>query len=163
GTTLAESPPAAKPGVLDLLRRRVAGVNDWAIGRHGPERALIASSATLYVLPFALLLGVLAMVATCAQTLLSLLCLGPLVARPLAAPRPPRAARRPWGCPSMSPSTELVPVGPPHRPRKRPAARRALVRLARSQQARRAALTVLLSAAAAGLIGLSYASADADP
>jgi hypothetical protein len=63
----------------------------------------------------------------------------------------------------MSPSTELVPVGPPRRPRKRPAAWRALVRLARSQQARRAALTVLLSAAAAGLIGLSYATADADP
>jgi hypothetical protein len=96
GTTLAESPPAAKPGVLDLLRRRVAGVNDWAIGRHGPERALIASSATLYVLPFALLLGVLAMVATCAQTLLYLLCLGALVAGPLAAEARWRRAILAW-------------------------------------------------------------------
>jgi hypothetical protein len=63
----------------------------------------------------------------------------------------------------MSPSTELVPVGPPRRPRRPRAAWRALLRLARSQQTRRALLTALLSAAAGGLIGLSYATADADP
>ncbi|HEY2959378.1 MAG TPA: hypothetical protein VGM21_14415 [Actinomycetota bacterium] len=62
----------------------------------------------------------------------------------------------------MSPSTELVPVGPPRRPRRPRAAWRALLRLARSQQTRRALLTALLSAAAGGLIGLSYATADAD-
>jgi hypothetical protein len=96
GTTLAESPPTAKPGLLDLLRRRVVVVNDWAVGRHGPERALIASSATLYVLPFALLLGVLAMVATCAQAMLYLLCLGALVAGPLAAEARWRRAILTW-------------------------------------------------------------------
>jgi hypothetical protein len=63
----------------------------------------------------------------------------------------------------MSPSTELVPVGQPRRPRRSSAAWRRLVRFSRSQPTRRAALTVLLSAAAAGLIGLSYATADADP
>jgi hypothetical protein len=63
----------------------------------------------------------------------------------------------------MSPSTELVPVGPPRRPRKPWAAWRALVRFARSQQTRRALLTVLLCAAAAGLIGLAYATVDAGP
>jgi hypothetical protein len=58
----------------------------------------------------------------------------------------------------MSPSTELVRVRqePPRR-------RRRLARLSRSPLTRRAALTVLLSAAAAGLVGLSYATADADP
>jgi hypothetical protein len=66
----------------------------------------------------------------------------------------------------MSPSTDLVPVRkqPPRR-RRGPwaAARRGLARCWRSQLARRAALTVLLSGAAAGLVGLSYANADADP
>jgi hypothetical protein len=108
GTTLAESPPSSKPGVLDLLRRRVAGVNDWAIGRHGPERALIASSATLYVLPFALLLGVLAMVATCAQTLLYLLCLGALVVGPLAAEARWRRAILTWWLQPLAAAAALL-------------------------------------------------------
>jgi hypothetical protein len=109
GTTLAESPPAGKAGVLELLRRRVAGVNDWAIGRHGPERALIASSATLYVLPFALLLGVLAMVATCAQALLYLLCLAALVVLPLAAePRWRHAILTWWLLPLAAAATLLA-------------------------------------------------------
>jgi hypothetical protein len=85
GPVMAASPAAGKAGVLELLRRRVAGVNDWVIGRHGPERALIAGSAVVYVLPFALLLGVLAMIATCAQALTYLLCLAAVVVLPLAA------------------------------------------------------------------------------
>jgi len=58
----------------------------------------------------------------------------------------------------MSPSTELVPVR-----REPPRRRRWLARLSRNPLTRRAAVTVLLSAAAAGLVGLSYATADADP
>jgi hypothetical protein len=97
GTVLAASPVASKAGVLELLRRRVARVNDWVIGRHGPERALIAASAVVYVLPFALLLGVLAMVATCAQALSYLLCLAAVVVLPLAAePRWRRAVLTWW-------------------------------------------------------------------
>jgi hypothetical protein len=97
GPVLAASPPAGKAGVLDLLRRRVVGVNDWVIGRHGPERALIAGSAVVYVLPFALLLGVLAMIATCAQALSYLLCLAAVVVLPLAAePRWRRAILTWW-------------------------------------------------------------------
>jgi hypothetical protein len=66
----------------------------------------------------------------------------------------------------MSPSTELVPLRP-QRPRRRrgrwAAAWRRLARFSRSQPTRRAALAVLLAGAAAGLVGLSYATADADP
>ncbi|HEX6675783.1 MAG TPA: hypothetical protein VF486_12245, partial [Actinomycetes bacterium] len=65
----------------------------------------------------------------------------------------------------MSPSTDLVPLRP-QRPRRRgrwAAAWRRLARFARSQPTRRAALAVVLSAAAAGLVGLSYATADAGP
>jgi hypothetical protein len=65
----------------------------------------------------------------------------------------------------MSPSTDLMPVRkqPPRRRGPWAAAQRALARCWRSQLARRAAVTVLLSGAAAGLVGLSYANADADP
>jgi hypothetical protein len=66
---------------------------------------------------------------------------------------------------TMSPSTDLVPLRP-QRPRRRgrwAAAWRRLARFARSQPTRRAALAVVLSAAAAGLVGLSYATADAGP
>jgi hypothetical protein len=109
GATLAESRPSGKAGVLDLLRRQVVGVNDWAIGRHGPERALIASSATLYVLPFALLLGVLAMVATCAQAMLYLLCLAALVVGPLAVePRWRRAVLTWWLLPLAAAAAVLA-------------------------------------------------------
>jgi len=112
GATLAESPPAGKAGVLDLLRRQVVGVNDWVIGRHGPERALIASSAALYVLPFALLLGVLAMVATCAQALLYLLCLAALVVGPLAVePRWRRAVVTWWLLPLAAAAAVLAAAG----------------------------------------------------
>ena len=81
---LQSAPPAKKAGVLASLRRNVSSVNDWAVGRHGPERAFIATSALGYVLPFAVALGVLAMVAACAQTILFLLCLGGLFALPFA-------------------------------------------------------------------------------
>jgi hypothetical protein len=77
---LAEAEPGKKASVLDALRRNVSAVNDWAVGHRGPERAFIATSALGYVLPFAVGLGALAMVAACAQTILFLLCLaGPFV------------------------------------------------------------------------------------
>jgi hypothetical protein len=77
---LAEAEPGRKAGVLDALRKNVSAVNDWAVGHRGPERAFIATSALGYVLPFAVGLGALAMIAACAQTILFLLCLaGPFV------------------------------------------------------------------------------------
>jgi hypothetical protein len=83
-SVLASAPPGKKASLLEALRRNVSAVNDWAVGRRGPERAFIATSALGYVLPFAVGLGALAMVAACAQTLLFLLCLGGLFALPLA-------------------------------------------------------------------------------
>ncbi len=92
-TVLADAPPGRKAGVLDGLRKNITAVNDWAVGKRGPERAFIATSALGYVLPFAVGLGALAMVAACAQTLLFLLCLGGVFALPLAvAGRPQRRA-----------------------------------------------------------------------
>ena len=55
-TVLATAPPAGKAGVLGMLRARVTAVGDWAVGRRGPERAVIATLALAYVLPFALAL-----------------------------------------------------------------------------------------------------------
>ena len=79
-SVLAGAEPDKKAGVLEALRKNVGTVNDWAIGHRGPERAFIATSALGYVAPFAVGLGLLAMVAACAQTLLFLLCLaGPFV------------------------------------------------------------------------------------
>jgi hypothetical protein len=96
-TVLATAPPAAKPGVLGSLRSRVTAVGDWAVGRRGPERAVIASLALAYVLPFALALVALAMLASCAQTLVWLLALaGPLVLPLAADPRRRRAVLRWW-------------------------------------------------------------------
>ncbi len=82
--------PGSKPGVLSYLRRNVSTVNDWTLGRHGPERAFIATSALGYVLPFAVALGVLAMLATCAQALLFVLCLAGVFALPFAVEGPRR-------------------------------------------------------------------------
>ena len=87
---LATAPPGSKSNVLSMLRKSVSSVNDWAIGHHGPERAFIATSALGYVLPFSIALGVLAMLATCAQALLFLLCLAGLFALPLAVEGPHR-------------------------------------------------------------------------
>jgi hypothetical protein len=102
-TVLGDAPPARKANVLDALRKNVSAVNDWAVGRRGPERAFIATSALGYVLPFAVALGALAMVAACAQTLLFLLCLGGLFALPLAVAgrRQRRALVRFWLAPLL--------------------------------------------------------------
>ena len=95
-TVLATAPPAAKPGVLGSLRARVTAVGDWAVGRRGPERAVIATLALDYVLPFALALVALAMLASCAQALVWLLALaGPLVL-PLAVDPRRRHPRLRW-------------------------------------------------------------------
>jgi hypothetical protein len=96
-TVLATAPPPAKAGVLASLRARVTAVGDWAVGRHGPERAVIATLALAYVLPFALALVALAMLASCAQALVWLLVLaGPLVAPLAVDPRRRRAVLRWW-------------------------------------------------------------------
>ncbi len=87
---LVGADPSRKRSLLASLGHDISGVHDWAIGRHGPERAFIATSALGYVLPFALLLGVLAMVAACAQTLLFLLCLTGLFVLPFAVQGPRR-------------------------------------------------------------------------
>jgi hypothetical protein len=100
---LATAPPTAKPGVLGYLRGRVTAVGDWAVGRHGPERAVIATLALVYVVPFALLLVALAMLAACAQAMVWLLCLTGLLVAPLAAdPRRRRAVLRLWLLPLVA-------------------------------------------------------------
>ena len=102
-TVLAGAPPASKPGVLGFLSARVAAVGDWAVGRRGPERAVIATLALAYVLPFALLLVALAMLASCAQALVWLLALaGPLVAPLAVDPRRRRALLRWWLLPLIA-------------------------------------------------------------
>jgi hypothetical protein len=99
---LATVPPAGKAGVLRTLRARVTAVGDWAVGRRGPERAVIATLALAYVLPFALALVALAMLASCAQALVWLLVLAGPVVVPLAVdPGRRRAVARWW----------LVPLG----------------------------------------------------
>ena len=96
-TVLATAPPAAKPGVLGSLRARVTAVGDWAVGRHGLERAVIATLALAYAMPFALALVALAMLASCAQALVWLLALaGPLVAPLAVDPARRRAVLRWW-------------------------------------------------------------------
>jgi hypothetical protein len=101
---LTGAQPGSKAGVLGVLRRNVSDVNDWAIGRHGPERAFITTSALGYVLPFAVALGVLAMLATCAQALLFVLCLAGLLALPFAVEGPRRrgALVRYWLLPVLA-------------------------------------------------------------
>lgn len=94
---LAGAPPTAKAGVLDAVRGNMPAVAAWAAGRRALERVVIATLALTYVLPFAVLLGVLAMVATCVQALLLLLGVGTLVAAPLAVdPRWRPAVARWW-------------------------------------------------------------------
>jgi hypothetical protein len=96
-TVLATAPPTGKAGVLRSLRARVTAVGDWAVGRRGPERAVIATLTLAYVLPFALALVALAMLASCAQTLVWLLALaGPLVAPLAVDPRRRRAVLHWW-------------------------------------------------------------------
>jgi hypothetical protein len=96
-TVLAGAPPAAKAGVLGWLGTRVTAVGDWAVGRHGFERAVIATLSLAYALPFALVLVALAMVASCAQALVWLLALAGPLAAPLAVhPGRRRAVLRWW-------------------------------------------------------------------
>ena len=96
-TVLATVPPDGKPGVLGFLRARVAAVGDWTVGRRGPERAVIATLALAYVVPFALLLIALAMLASCAQALVWLLLLAAPLVAPLAVdPRRRGAVVRYW-------------------------------------------------------------------
>ncbi len=101
GTSVLEgAAPARKPGILGFLRGRVRAVNDWAVGRHGVERSVIATFAVVYVLPFALALCALAMLATCAQALVLLLCLAAPAAVALAVePRWRRPVLRWWLAP----------------------------------------------------------------
>jgi hypothetical protein len=107
---LAEAPPGRKAGVLEALRKNVSAVNDWAVGRRGPERAFIATSALGYVLPFAVGLGALAMVAACAQTMLFLLSLAGLAVLPLAVAgrRQRRALVRFWLAPLLGSAAVLA-------------------------------------------------------
>jgi hypothetical protein len=107
---LAEAEPGKKASVLDALRKNVSAVNDWAVGHRGPERAFIATSALGYVLPFAVGLGALAMIAACAQTLLFVLCLGGLFALPLAVAgrRHRRALVRLWLAPLLGSAAVLA-------------------------------------------------------
>jgi hypothetical protein len=100
---LASAAPDKKAGVLKSLRTNISAVNDWAVGHRGPERAFIASSALGYVLPFAVGLGLLAMIAACSQTILFLLCLAGLFALPLAVlgPRHRGAIIRYWLLPLL--------------------------------------------------------------
>jgi hypothetical protein len=101
---LTSAPPGSKSGVLDLMRRNLSNVNDWAIGRHGPERAFITTTALAYVVPFAVALGVLAMLATCAQALLFVLFLAGMLALPFAVEGPKRrgALTRYWLLPVLA-------------------------------------------------------------
>ena len=108
-TVLAGAPPTRKPGVLRSLRARVTAVGDWAVGRRGPERAVIATLALAYVLPFALALVALAMLASCAQALVWLLVLaGPLVAPLAVDPARRRAVLRWWLVPLAAALALLV-------------------------------------------------------
>ncbi len=95
-TVLAAAQTTRKPSILTDLRHKIGAVNDWAIGRHGPERALIATFAVLYVLPFALALSALAMLATCAQALVFLLLLGGLAVPALAVEQRRRSHLLRW-------------------------------------------------------------------
>ena len=97
GTVLATVPPAGKAGLLRTLRGKARAVGDWAVGRRGLERAVVATLALAYLLPSALLLVALAMLAGCAQALLWLLVVaGPLVAPLAANPRWRRPVLRWW-------------------------------------------------------------------
>ena len=97
---LADAPPPRKPGVLAMVRRHLPGVDAWAAGRHALGRGVIATVAVAYVLPFALALGALAMVAACAQALSLLLGVCGLVAVPLwVDPRRRAAVVRWWLAP----------------------------------------------------------------
>jgi hypothetical protein len=89
---LTDASPGAKPGLLDGLRRSVVEVNDWAVGKRGWERAFISTTALMYVVPFSIVVAVLAMIASSAQAVLFLLLLAALVVVPIAVDRRRRPA-----------------------------------------------------------------------
>ena len=143
-TVLATAPPEAKPGVLGSLRARVTAVGDWAIGRRGPERAVIATLALAYVLPFALALVALAMLASCAQALVWLLALaGPVVAPLAVDPRRRRAVLRWWLVPLAAALALLTATA---------LAALAVIRVAELTHAADAYLGMLLAGSAAPLL-----------
>jgi hypothetical protein len=148
-TVLATAPPEAKPGVLGSLRARVTAVGDWAIGRRGPERAVIATLALAYVLPFALALVALAMLASCAQALVWLLALaGPLVAPLAIDPRRRRAVLRWWLVPLAAALALLAATA---------LAALAVIRVAELTHAADAYLGMLLAGSAAPLLAAALA------
>jgi hypothetical protein len=148
-TVLATAPPEAKPGVLGSLRARVTAVGDWAIGRRGPERAVIATLALAYVLPFALALVALAMLASCAQALVWLLALaGPLVAPLAVDPRRRRAVLRWWLVPLAAALALLAATA---------LAALAVIRVAELTHAADAYLGMLLAGSAAPLLAAALA------
>ena len=148
-TVLATAPPEAKPGVLGSLRARVTAVGDWAIGRRGPERAVIATLALAYVLPFALALVALAMLASCAQALVWLLALaGPLVAPLAVDPRRRRAVLRWWLVPLAAALALLTATA---------LAALAVIRVAELTHAADAYLGMLLAGSAAPLLAAALA------
>ena len=86
-----------RPALVEALARRIRAVSDWVAGRRGVERALVATTALAYLLPFAALLAALAMLAAVAQTLLLVLALAGLAAAPAALePRWRARVRRYW-------------------------------------------------------------------
>ena len=148
-TVLATAPPEAKPGVLGSLRARVTAVGDWAIGRRGPERAVIATLALAYVLPFALALVALAMLASCAQALVWLLALaGPLVVPLAVDPRRRRAVLRRWLVPLAAALALLAATA---------LAALAVIRVAELTHAADAYLGMLLAGSAAPLLAAALA------
>jgi hypothetical protein len=148
-TVLAGAPPAAKPGVLRWLRSRVTVVGDWAVGRHGFERAVIATLALAYVLPFALALVALAMLASCAQALVWLLALaGPLVLPLAADPGRRRAVLRWWLVPLAAAFALLVASA---------LAALAVIRVAELTHAADAYLGMLLAGSTAPLLAATLA------
>jgi hypothetical protein len=93
---LADAPPERKSGLLGALTSQIDVVRAWAAGVRGLERVVISTFSLLYVLPFAVLLWVLAMLAAIAQALLLLLTVAGLVTVPLSVEPRWRAALRRW-------------------------------------------------------------------
>jgi hypothetical protein len=106
---LADAPPERKSGLLGALTSQIDVVRAWAAGARGVERIVIATFSLLYVLPFALLLWVFAMVAAIAQALLLLLALAGLAAVPLSIePRWRGMIRRWWLVPFLGTAALLA-------------------------------------------------------
>jgi hypothetical protein len=93
---LAQAPPEQRTGLLGLLGRQVAELNQRMLGGHSLERALIATLALLATLPFAAAVAACAMAAWLAQILLLLLCLASLVTVPLLLDRHSRPLLVRW-------------------------------------------------------------------